>query len=688
MGERPSLPVKGTEEKTPLQEKKTKKRQENRAVYFTVKAQEPRPRSKRAASSAEEETKTKGIKDPNVSQAAAKNQKTKENQQGNAASRNKIKNSPKLPLSGGVTREIQQNAAAGNVMTHTFSPAATSAKPKRRYNSKGKGDKLAIIPLGGLGEVGKNMTAIKYGNNIVVIDAGMSFPDDDLLGIDLVIPDYNYLLENKAMVKAIALTHGHEDHIGALPYVLRDLNVPVYGGRLTIGLLKGKLREHGLRNVTLNEVANKDIVDLGDFKLEFIRVTHSIPDSFAIAVHTPLGIVLATGDYRLDTSPIDGDAMDFDRFAELGRENVILLMADSTNAENDCFTESEKSVKPAMENIFRSCASRIILTTFASNVHRVQQAIWAAEETGRKVAIVGRGMSNVSAIAMELGYLQVKSDTIVDIDEANKLPDHEVLVITTGSQGEHLSGLTLMSVDEHRQVHIRPGDVVVISANAIPGNEKMVARTVDNLFRHGANVVYGRGKGIHVSGHAGSIEMKIMLSLVKPKFFMPMHGEYRMLHRHRQLALELGMPEDHVFVMENGNVLELDKDKGAVIGRVSAGRILIDGLGVGDVGTAVLKDRKQLANDGIVVVTLLHDPKSRAGVLSRPEIISRGFVFERENEQILEEAKGIVLETCSNFADNTNDINAIKGSIRGNLSKFFYDRTGRRPIILPVIIQL
>ncbi|MDD4571872.1 MAG: ribonuclease J [Clostridia bacterium] len=588
-------------------------------------------------------------------------------------------------------RTAPQNAKS---KTETKSCSLEVPKSKNKTGSKARGvrqqnssGKLTIIPLGGLGEIGKNMTAIKYGNNIIVIDSGMSFPDDELLGIDLVIPDYTYLLENKDIVRAIIVTHGHEDHIGAIPYMLKDLQVPIYGAKLTLGLLEGKFKEHRLGNVSLNPVKPRDTINIGPFKVEFIKVSHSIPDSLAVAVHTPVGILLHTGDFKVDMSPIDGEVMDLRRFAALGEEGVLVMCADSTNVERDGYTHSEKSVGTNLENIFRGAKGRIIVTTFASNVHRVQQIIWAAEYAGRRVAIVGRGMVNVATIAVELGYLSVKRDTFIDIDEINKLPDDKIVVITTGSQGESLSGLTRMAVDEHRQIHIRPGDLVVISANAIPGNEKLIARTVDNLYRHGAEVIYGSSAGIHVSGHASAEDLKLMLNMVKPKYFIPVHGEYRMLHSHAKLAENLGIPKENIFVMEIGNVLELSPSKGKITGKVPSGRILIDGFGVGDVGTAVLKDRKQLANEGIVVVNIVFDHKL-GQIISGPQIISRGFVFEKENERLMKMAEEKVLQTWSRFAVDNNDIAGIKGSIRGNLGKFFYDRTGRRPIILPVIMEI
>lgn len=573
------------------------------------------------------------------------------------------------------------DAADANSIKTTSTPAVTTVR-----NSKDTHSKLSIIPLGGLGEIGKNMTAIRYGNNIIVIDAGMSFPDEELLGIDLVIPDISYLIEQKQYVRGIFITHGHEDHIGALPYVLRELDVPVYAGKLPCGLIKNKLKDHRLGNINLNEVVPGDMINCGPFKLEYIRVSHSIPDSFAIAIHTPIGTILHTGDFKVDLSPVDDQPIDLPRFAALGSEGVLALLADSTNVEKSGYTPMEKTVGEKLEGIFATAKGRIVLTTFASNIHRVQQSIWAAEKFNRKVAFVGRGMVNVSTIARELGYLKSKAGTIVELEETKKMPDNKVVILTTGSQGETLSGLSLMSQDEHRQVHLRPTDRVVISANTIPGNEKMVGKMVDNLYRHGVEVVYGSGLGIHVSGHASSEELKLILSLVRPKYFIPAHGEHRMLHRHANLAQSLGVSEKNTFIMENGQVLELNKRSGKITGKVPSGRVLIDGRGVGDIGTSVLKDRKLLSSDGIVVVVMSVDRATNT-LVGKPEITTRGFVFEKENEDILEQSRQKVVQTWERFAADEYNASAIKGSIRGTLSKYLYDKTGRRPILVTMIVE-
>lgn len=560
-------------------------------------------------------------------------------------------------------------------------------KGKDAAKSGGKNEKISIIPLGGLGEIGKNMTAIKYGNNILVVDGGMSFPDDDLPGIDLVIPDYNYLLENRSMVKAFVVTHGHEDHIGGLPYVLNDLPVPVYGGRLTVGLIRGKLEEKNVKGVQLNEIKNRDVVKIGPFKVEFIRVSHSIPDSFALAIHTPAGIIVHTGDFKLDMSPIDNQFMDLARFSELGEQGVLLMMADSTNVERPGFTASEKVVGQTLETTFIGATGRIIVTSFASNVHRIQQVIWAAEATNRKVAVVGRGMTNVIAIALDLGYLQVKAGTLVDISEINSYPDNKVAILTTGSQGESFAGLTRMSQGEHKQIKIRQGDLIVISANAIPGNEKTVAKTIDNLYRRGAEVMYGRGLGIHVSGHASVEDLKLIFNMVKPKFFMPVHGEYRMLCSHGKLAERMGVNPKNIFLLENGQVLDLSQKSGYIAGKVQSGRILIDGLGVGDIGTAVLKERRQLSNDGIVIANIVMDKKNGRCV-AEPYLVSRGFVYERDNDLIISEAEQIIQNICDDYLGRNYNLPAMKNSLRTALGKYLYYQTGRKPIILPIIMEV
>jgi len=549
--------------------------------------------------------------------------------------------------------------------------------------------KVSLIPLGGLGEIGKNMMVVRYGENILVIDSGLMFPEEDLLGIDIVIPDITYLLENKNIVRGIVLTHGHEDHIGALPYVLKQLNVPVYGTKLTLGILGGKLREqHMLDSVKLNCVLPRDIVSIGPFKVEFIRVSHSVPGAVALAIETPVGVIVHTGDFKIDPTPVDGEVTDFYRFAQRGEKGVLALLSDSTNVERPGYTMSERVVGQAFADTFRKARERIIVATFASNVHRLQQAITMASHYNRKVAVVGRSMVNVVNIASELGYLQMPEGLLVELDEASRLPRSQVVYLTTGSQGEPMSALTRMANGDHRQVEIMTGDTIIISANPIPGNEKLVSRVIDQLFKLGANVIYEALSGIHVSGHPSQEELKLMINLVKPKFFMPVHGEYRMLIKHAQLAQDMGIPESNVFVGENGQVLELTKRSGRFAARVTSGRVLVDGLGVGDVGNIVLRDRRQLSQDGIliVVVTISRD----SGLIaSGPDIVSRGFVYVRESEQLMEQAKEKVksaLHKCS--SRKISEWSSIKSQVRDDLSKFLFEKTRRRPMILPIIMEI
>jgi len=549
--------------------------------------------------------------------------------------------------------------------------------------------KISLIPLGGLGEIGKNMMVVRYGENILVIDSGLMFPEEDLLGIDVVIPDITYLLENRSIVRGIVLTHGHEDHIGALPYVLKQLNVPVYGTRLTLGILKEKLCEQHLEDsVRLNCVKPRDVIQVGPFKIEFIRVSHSIPDAVALAIETPVGVVIHTGDFKIDQTPVDGEVTDFYRLAWWGEKGVLALLSDSTNVERPGYTMSERVVGRTFDEVFREAQERIIVATFASNVHRLQQVITTAYRYKRQVAVVGRSMVNVVNIARELGYLKVPDGVLVELDEAGRLPLNLLVYLTTGRQGEPMSALTRMASRDHRQVEIMNGDTIIISATPIPGNEKLVARVIDQLFKLGANVVYETVSGIHVSGHPSREELKLMLNLVKPKFFMPVHGEYRMLIRHAQLAEEMGIPKSNIFVAENGQVIELTRRSGNFAGRVTAGRVLVDGLGVGDVGNIVLRDRRQLSQDGIliVVVTMSRDTGQ---VISGPDIVSRGFVYVRESEELMEKAKEKVNESLNKCtAKKVSEWASIKSQVKDDLSKFLYERTRRRPMILPIIMEV
>ena len=548
--------------------------------------------------------------------------------------------------------------------------------------------KIQIIPLGGLGEIGKNMTVIRYGDDMILVDAGLAFPDDDMLGIDLVIPDTTYLWENKDKLKAIFLTHGHEDHIGALPYVMKDFDVPVYGMPLTLGILQGRLKENGVSDEKCKMVNLNSIVRVGSFRVDFIRVNHSIPDAVALAIHTPVGTIVHTGDYKFDQTPVDGQVTEYSKLAELGDKGVLLLLADSTNIERPGFTPSEKVVGKTLDEQFALAKNRIIVATFSSNVHRIQQVIDSAVANKRKVAILGRSMVNVVNIAIELGYLKVPEGVLIDIEESKNYTPKQIAIITTGSQGEPMSALTRMSNSDHRQVTITPGDTVIISATPIPGNEKGVARTIDNLYKQGADVIYEKALGIHVSGHASQEEIKLMHNLVRPKFFMPVHGEYRHLVKHKLLAQSLGMSKDNIVIAENGSVVEVTNNSINIAGKVTAGKVLIDGLGVGDVGNVVLRDRRQLSQDGIVIVVVSID-KNSYSVVSGPDIVSRGFVYVRESEDLMDECKERIINALDKCRDNNvTEWAQLKTAIRDSLGKFLFERTRRRPMILPLIMEV
>ena len=548
--------------------------------------------------------------------------------------------------------------------------------------------KLKIIPLGGLGEIGKNMTIIRYGDEMIMIDAGLMFPENDMLGIDLVIPDISYVIENKNCLKAIILTHGHEDHIGALPYILKKLTVPVYGTKLTLGILSGRLKEDGVECKSMRAVSSGEIIMVGCFSVGFIRVNHSIPDSVALSIKTPVGMIVHTGDFKLDYTPIDGKMTDFRRFADLGQRGVLLLMADSTNSEKEGHTPSEKTVGAAFNREFQNAPGRIIVATFSSNVHSIQQAIDTAIRYRRRVAILGRSMVNVVNISLEMGYIHAPEGAIIDIEDIRNYPANKIVIITTGSQGEPMSALTRMAMSDHRQVDIIPGDTVIISATPIPGNEKLVAKTVDNLLRLGANVVHRREEGIHVSGHASRDELRLIHNLVKPKFFMPVHGELHHLFAHAKLAEEMGMNRENILVGENGSVIELTRDSGKIAGHVNAGVIMVDGLGVGDVGNIVLRDRRQLSQDGILIVVVTMN-RLTGRIISGPDIVSRGFVYVRESEQLMDDARSRVfhvLRRCKD--DQITDWMTIKLNIRDALAQFLFEQTRRRPMILPIIVEV
>ncbi len=551
-----------------------------------------------------------------------------------------------------------------------------------------KKHKLKIIPLGGLGEIGKNMTVVEYGSNIVIIDCGMSFPEDEMLGIDIVIPDITYLIKNKDKIKGIILTHGHEDHIGSIPYVLKKVNVPIYGTKLTLGLLGNKLLEHKLEDVSLNILNAGKSVNLGCFKVTFIRNNHSIPDAVGLAIDTPIGTVVHTGDFKIDFTPINGDVIDLDAFAELGRKGVLLAMSDSTNVERPGHTDSERTVGAKFMEIFKNCESRIIVASFASNVHRVQQIINAAVAYNRKVAISGKSMINAVKVSQELGYLDVPDGTIVHVNDIRKLKDNEVVIITTGSQGEPMSALTRMANNDHKKLEIKRGDLVIISANPIPGNEKTVSRVINMLYEKGADVLYDALMQVHVTGHAKQDELKLMLTLLKPKFFIPVHGEYRHLMLHAKLAANLGIDEKNTIIGKNGDVIEVTSKSIMKNGNVTSGNILVDGLGVGDVGNIVLRDRKLLSENGLIIVVLSTE-RGTGKVLAGPEIVSRGFIYVRENIDLIEESKAVVRRALNKCQEtNTREWNNIKMAIKDSLSSFIYEKIKRNPMILPIIVEV
>ena len=551
------------------------------------------------------------------------------------------------------------------------------------------GGKVRIIPLGGLNEIGKNMTVIEQGGDIIVVDCGLTFPEEEMLGIDIVIPDISYLVKNKDKIRGIVLTHGHEDHIGALPYVLEQINVPVYGTRLTLGLVKNKLTEFNMvENSRMITISAGDRVELGSMSLEFIRTSHSIADSVALAITTDIGIIVHTSDFKVDFTPIDGEMMNLHKFAELGKKGVLLMMADSTNVERPGYTMSESTVGLTFDDIFAGTGNRIIVATFASNVHRIQQIINSTHKVGRKLAVCGRSMVNVVGVAFELGYLDIPDGLLVDIDEIGRYRDHELTILTTGSQGEPMSALTRMANADHRNVEILPGDMVIISASAIPGNEKLIGRVINRLFAKGANVIYEDLADIHVSGHACQEELKLIHSLVRPKFFVPVHGEYRHLERHARLAKSLGMDSSRIILAEIGNVIELTRESAKINGKVTAGKVLVDGLGVGDVGNVVLRDRQHLAQDGLMVVVVTIS-KEKGGIIGGPDIISRGFVYVRESEDLMEQAREVVKDALARCEQkHITEWATLKSGIRDSLRSFLYEKTKRKPMILPIIMEI
>ena len=553
-----------------------------------------------------------------------------------------------------------------------------------------KKSNIKIIPLGGLHEIGKNITVFEYEDEIIIVDCGISFPEDDMLGIDSVIADVTYLIKNQEKIKGLIITHGHEDHIGGIPYLLKQINIPIYATRLSAGLISNKLEEHKiLRSTTLNIVNQGDTIKLGNkFKVEFIRSSHSIPDSVMLAITTPAGTILHTGDFKVDYTPIDGKLMNLGRIAELGNEGILALMSDSTNAERKGFTMSESSVGEVLDKLFLNCTKRIVVATFASNVHRIQQIVNSAVKYGRKIAVCGRSMINMITTATELGYIKCPENIFIDIDMIGSYTDEQLVIITTGSQGEPMSALTRMAAGDHRKVKITSNDLIIISATPIPGNEKYVSKVIDDLMQIGAEVVYSALADVHVSGHACQEEQKLILALAKPKYFLPVHGEYRQLRAHSETAQQMGMDKDNIFLLTNGKVLEMNEYGAKITGTVPSGRVLVDGLGVGDVGNIVLRDRQHLAQDGLIIIVLTMDSQT-GEVVAGPDIISRGFVYVRESETLMDDIKSVVRHEIAKCEErNVRDWSTIKSTVKENLRDYLSIKTKRNPMIIPIIMEV
>ena len=587
----------------------------------------------------------------------------------------------------GVKRQNNRNVKKENkpMIKENKKPKALANKEEVTF----KKEKLKIIPLGGLQEVGKNITVFEYGNEIVIVDCGVSFPEDDMLGIDLVIPDFTYLVKNKDKIKGLVITHGHEDHIGSIPYLLKELNVPIYATKLTAGLINNKLEEHRLtKQAKMHIVKQGDKITLGRFKIEFIKSCHSIPDAVALAIHTPVGVIVHTGDFKIDYTPINDETMDFGRLAELGNKGVLALMSDSTNSERKGYTMSERTVGEVFDKLFINCTKRIVVATFASNVYRIQQIVNSAVANNRKIAVSGRSMVNMIQTAMELGYIDVPKNVFIDIDMINNYTDDQLVIITTGSQGEPMSALTRMATGEHRKVHITSNDLVIISATPIPGNEKYVSKVIDDLMKIGAEVVYSSLADVHVSGHACQEEQKLMLALVRPKYFIPVHGEYRHLRAHSETAKLMGVNPKNIFLMTNGRVMEMDEKHARLSTTVPFGKVMVDGLGVGDVGNIVLRDRQHLSQDGLIIVVLTMD-SSTGEVVAGPDIISRGFVYVRESENLMDDVKVVIKKEINKCVkNNITDWTSIKSAIRDSLREYIYKTTKRNPMILPIIMEV
>lgn len=581
------------------------------------------------------------------------------------------------------TKTIQSKKIKNNTVSVLKPKTRATQKKKKKVNGK-----LRIIPLGGVGEIGKNMTAIEYNDQILIIDAGLTFPDETMLGVDIVIPDFSYLEQNKHKIKGLLVTHGHEDHIGAVPYFLKKITTRVYSTRLTLGLIELKLKEHNLDTSVLKTITQGQTITLGDFKAEFISVNHSIPDACAIAIHTPIGVALFTGDFKVDFTPIDGIYMDLQRFGQLGREGVLVLLSDSTNVEKPGYTMSELSVRETFKQVFATAEERIAVATFASNLHRVQQVIDATEYYGKKLFISGRSMEKNVKIAIDLGYLKIKKDTLQNINNIDSFENNEIVLLTTGSQGEPMSALTRLSKSEHRKVKLMPNDTVIISATPIPGNEDSMGGVINNLTELGCNVVYSKLAEVHVSGHASQEELKLMLSLVRPKYFVPVHGEIRHLKMHKELAVSIGINPDNIFIGKNGTVFEFEKNSAKIVGEVQAGKVLVDGLGIGDVGNVVLRDRKHLSEEGLITVVLNYD-KNKKQIVGKPQIMSRGFVYVKDSSDLIDGAVKVI-DSAKREINNKkiSDINFMKYMVKDKLKSFVYSEIKRDPMILPIIMEV
>lgn len=581
------------------------------------------------------------------------------------------------------TKTIQSKKIKNNTVNVLKPKTRATQKKKKKVNGK-----LRIIPLGGVGEIGKNMTAIEYNDQILIIDAGLTFPDETMLGVDIVIPDFSYLEQNKHKIKGLLVTHGHEDHIGAVPYFLKKITTRVYSTRLTLGLIELKLKEHNLDTSVLKTITQGQTITLGDFKAEFISVNHSIPDACAIAIHTPIGVALFTGDFKVDFTPIDGIYMDLQRFGQLGREGVLVLLSDSTNVEKPGYTMSELSVRETFKQVFATAEERIAVATFASNLHRVQQVIDATEYYGKKLFISGRSMEKNVKIAIDLGYLKIKKDTLQNINNIDSFENNEIVLLTTGSQGEPMSALTRLSKSEHRKVKLMPNDTVIISATPIPGNEDSMGGVINNLTELGCNVVYSKLAEVHVSGHASQEELKLMLSLVRPKYFVPVHGEIRHLKMHKELAVSIGINPDNIFIGKNGTVFEFEKNSAKIVGEVQAGKVLVDGLGIGDVGNVVLRDRKHLSEEGLITVVLNYD-KNKKQIVGKPQIMSRGFVYVKDSSDLIDGAVKVI-DSAKREINNKkiSDINFMKYMVKDKLKSFVYSEIKRDPMILPIIMEV